>query len=230
MKREVDEATMRTPQRASVVFDAPHGPEAIQIADGEAAPFGRAMACKVRFAYAPEPDLHVHGIAGRFLVFGDRVTVETAPNAKPLTLVPSEGSRAIVGVDEAHSPRCRTFEVLVPGADLGTWRLRVAVRSNEVVERLTGPDPKTHTPTLDFGEADWKILRAYAKPILEGGSSVETHQEVAQKLHYSKSWVRRRVYELWSDMFEAGVVMPDVKDKVQAAVHGVLLNGLLERT
>ena len=217
------------PSRATAVFDAPHGPEALQLSDGETAPFGRASDCRIRFAYAPEPDLVVHGVAGRFLVAGERVVVEAAANAKPLTVVPNVGPRSLVGVDEAFSPRARKFEVLVPGANATAWRLRVAVRSDVVVERLAGPDPKSFTPTLEFGERDWDLLRAYAEPMLTGGLAPQTHDNVAARLNLSRTVVRRRVYDLWADLFEAGIVMPDVNDKHLAAVQGLLLYGYLGR-
>lgn len=214
------------PARAAVVFDAPHGPEAIELWDGQVAEFGRLDSCPIRFAYAPTADLFVHGVAGRFLVLGGRVTIEAGASAKAIEIEPSSGPQVLVAVDEAHSCRARTFTVVVSGKP-DPWLLRVSVRTEEVVRRLAGPAPLTVKPDLEMGELDWLVLRTYAAPLLSGGAAIATSAQVADQLHYHLNTVRNRMYDLWRRMHSAGVVMPPTRDKVEAAVHGARLHGLL---
>lgn len=216
----------RGPARAAVVFDAPHGPEAAELWDGDIVAFGRSSSCGIRFAYAPTADLVVHGVAGRFVVHGGRVTVEADAMAKPLEIEPSSGPQVLIAVDEAHSCRARDFTVLVAGKP-DPWLLRVSVRTDEVVRRLAGPDPQTMTPKLDLSDLDWLVLRAYAAPLLRGGVTIATNAQVADQLHRHLNTVRKRMYDLWGRMHRAGFVMPTTKDKVEAAVLGARLHGLL---
>ena len=211
---------------AAVVFDAPHGPEAVELWDGDVVAFGRSSDCAIRFAYAPTADLFVHGVAGHFCVLGGRVHVGADSRAKPLEIEPESGPHVLVAVDEAHSCRARKFTVVVPGRP-NPWLLQISVRSDEIVKRLAGPDPQTAKLDLDMSELDWQVLRAYAAPLLESGVGIATNKQVASGLHYHVNTVRKRMYELWSRMHSAGVVMPATKDKVEAVVLGARLHGLL---
>lgn len=216
----------RGPARASVVFEAPHGPEAIELWDGDVAEFGRSAECAIRFAYAPTADLFVHGVAGSFAVTGGRVHVTAAAHAKPLEIEPEWGPHVMIAVDEAHSCRARTFTVVVPGRP-DPWMLRVSSRSDDIVRRLAGPEPQSARPKLEMSDDDWMVLRAYAAPLLNGGVAIATNGQVASQLHYHVNTVRNRMYGLWQRMHGAGFVMPPTKDKVEAAVRGARLHGLL---
>lgn len=175
---DVQARPIREPARAAVVFEAPHGSEAVELWDGEVAEFGRSRECAIRFAYAPRADLFVHGVAGRFSVLGGRVHVEAAAHAKPLEIEPEQGPQVFVAVDEARSCRARNFTVVVPGKP-DPWLLKVSSRSDEVVRRLSGPDAQTAKPELDMNELDWLVLRSYAAPLLRGGAAAATHGQVA---------------------------------------------------
>jgi len=214
------------PARAAVVFDAPHGAEAVELWDGDVVAFGRAALCPIRFAFAPTADLFVHGVAGRFAVLGGRVHVAAEAGAKPLEIEPANGPLVLVAVDEAHSCRARNFTVVVPGRP-DPWLLSVSVRTDEVVSRLAGPDPQTAKLELELGELDWQVLRSYAAPLLNSGVGIATNKQVATELNYHPNTVRKRMYDLWKRMHGAGAVMPTTKDKVEAAVLGARLHGLL---
>jgi hypothetical protein len=208
------------------VFDAPHGPEAIELWDGDVADFGRSAACSIRFAYAPTADLFVHGVAGSFAVLGGRVHVGAAAHAKPLEIEPESGPHVMIAVDEAHSCRARRFTVVVPGRP-DPWLLRVSSRTDDIVRQLAGPGPRTTMPELQLSEDDWEVLHAYAAPLLNGGAAIATNAQVAAQLHYHLNTVRNRMYGLWQRMHAAGVVLPPTMDKVEAAVRGARLHGLL---
>jgi hypothetical protein len=194
--------------------------------DGDVKEFGRSIDCPIRFGYAPTADLFVHGVAGRFFVLGGRIHVGAEARAKPLEIEPESGPQVLIAVDEAHSCRARDFTVVVPGRP-DPWLLRVSVRSDEIVRRLAAPDPETTKPELEISDLDWIVLRTYAAPMLNGGIGIATSAQVANELHYHLNTVRNRMYDLWRRMHSAGFVMPTTKDRVEAAVHGARLHGLL---
>lgn len=221
------QSSTASPARASVLFEAPHGTEAVELWDGDVAEFGRAISCTIRFGYAPIADLHVPRVAGRILVAGGRVHVEAQADAKPLEIEPESGPQVLIAVDEAHSCRARNFTVVVPGHP-DPWFLHVGSRSDEIVRRLAGPDPQTAKLQFELSDLDWTVLRAYAKPLLDGGVAIATHAQVANELGRHVNTVRNRMYALCTRMHSAGLTMPTMKnDVVGAAVRGARLHGLL---
>jgi hypothetical protein len=213
---------------AIVTYPAPHGTDAVTLADGESAQFGRGAECKIRFGYAPIPDESVPRIAGSLLAANHRVFVESTGQVGHRTLevrTPTGMTRIPAG--EGFSPRDRHFDVFILG-ETSAWKLGVRVCVTEGSEPMqTSADPPTKRFLLDLNERQRAVLAAYCEPPNRSRSEPATHKEVAAALNYHPNTVREILYEIWAQMLDLQIPMPDVSDKRIAVVEATRLHGLL---
>lgn len=217
--------------RAVVTFEAPHGSDAHVLDDGDVVAFGRDSSCGLRFAHAPVADRGVARTAGRFLVAGARVIVESRSEVghRALEIRVENGPPVQLAPREAFSPGQDAFEVLVFGEH--AWPLRVAVRAEDTIAgHATSAEPATNRVELTLTPAQTRILRAYAAPVLRGHLEPATHGDVAGSLALHANTVREALYEIYARMFAAGIPMPDVGDKRVAVVEAARVHGLVEAT
>jgi len=187
---------------------------------------GRGSECDVRFGYAPVPDEGLPRVAGRLVVAGQRVIVEstTQPGHRAMEISTQEGTRPL-GPGEAFSPRDARFEVLVRGDQV--WRLGISVRLGTEMAIANGSDPPTRRFALDLTDRQMAVLRAYCEPPGRTRHEPATHKEVAAALNYHPNTVREVLYDIWAQMFAEQVPMPDVSDKRVAVVEAARVHGLL---
>jgi hypothetical protein len=213
---------------AVVTYPAPHGTDAVTLSEGESAQFGRGAECKIRFGYAPIPDDTVPRVAGSLLAANQRVFIESTGLLGHRTLevrTPSGTTRIPAG--EAFSPRERHFDVVVLG-EQSSWRLGVRVCATErTAPEQISTDPPTRRFSLDLNEREFAVLTAYCEPPNRSRSEPATHKEVAAALNYHPNTVREILYEIWAQMLELQIPMPDVSDKRIAVVEATRLHGLL---
>lgn len=213
---------------AAVTVPAPHGPDVVAISDGETVTFGRAASCEVRFAFAPTADEGVPRVAGRLIVAGGRVIIESLPGEGRRSIeVAADGQPVrMLAVGEAYSPVFGEFKVTVHG-EQRAWPLLVAARMPAVVPP-SDDDRSTRRFNVVLTPMQERVLRAYVEPMRRGRLEPATHREAAEALNYHPNSVREALYEVWMRLFAAGVPMPDVNDKRVAVAEAVRLHRLLE--
>lgn len=232
---------MRNPARGRVSLRLdPDADERVSVVlhDDTVVPFGRGADCAVRFGHGPTRDGEVRRIAGWFVVAHGRVLVEAAPTTtgatggadvvtRPLLLRTASRPDAPILPGWACAPPDRSFTVVVAGNQ--EWELDVVVEAGEWGQ-AGGSDAPTGYQRIDLSDEQWLILRAYARPVLEGQRMPATHDDVAREVHYARPTVRRRLDTI-HDRFEVcGVRMPDVPDSRVKVVEGAINHGLLSVT
>lgn len=178
--------------------------------------FGRSSEVDVRIGAAPVYDHVVPRAAGRVFEVDGRILVENLDDTLAFDL--RVHGRALISVPpgDLHSPRDRTFDVVVTGG-VTSYELAVRVNVDGVVPRHLPSDASAHeldpptgaVPTLT--ERQRAILDAYVAPLRDGGL-VASHQQVAEALGVSRSLVRVECERIWSALFLAGVPMRDLGD------------------
>jgi hypothetical protein len=213
---------------AVVTYPAPHGIEAETLSEGDVVDFGRGAECPIRFGYAPQPDQDVPRIAGQFIVMNNRVFIESSAKIGHRALEVRTANRSVqIAIGEGYSPRDPKFEVLVRGA-AAPWKLGVTVRSEAVLRASSdATDPPTAHYTLNLTHLQLAVLETYCEPLRRGRIEPATHKEVASVLSYHPNTVREALYEIWTQMFEQGVPMPDISDKRMAVVEAARVHGIL---
>lgn len=183
--------------------------------DGEVV-FGRGADADVRIGAAPIYDDVVPRRAGRVFAIGDRVVVENLDDTLAFDLRIDGRPRIPVPPGDLHSPRDRTFDIVVTGGITG-YELAIRVNVEGVHPRRVPADaseaeldpPTGAVPTLT--DRQRAILDAYVRPLRDGGL-VASHQQVADQLRFSRSLVRVECERIWSALFLAGVPMRDLGD------------------
>lgn len=213
---------------AVVTYPAPHGIEAETLSEGDVVDFGRGAECPIRFGYAPQPDQDVPRIAGQFIVMNNRVFIESSAKIGHRALEVRTGSRVVqIAIGEGYSPNDPKFEVLVRGS-AAPWKLSVTVRSEAVLRSdADAADPPTTHYALDLTRLQLAVLETYCEPLRRGRIEPATHKEVAAALNYHPNHVREALYQIWTQMFEQGVPMPDISDKRMAVVEAARVHGIL---
>lgn len=183
---------------------------------GGQATFGRGADVDLRVGAAPVHDDLVPRLSGRIFAVDDRIYVENLHDTLAIDIRPAQRALLALAPGDIHSPRDRTFDVVVTGA-VTSYELAVRVNVDLVTPRriVDGPsgsdaDPATGTlPELTQRQRD--ILDAYVAPLRAGGL-VASHQQVADALGVSRSLVRVECERIWSSLFLAGVPMRDLRD------------------
>ena len=211
-----------------MTFPAPHGTESLVLHDGEVAEFGRGGTCQVRFGYAPIADVGVPRVAGRFVVAGERVFVESvdATGRRTLEIIAAGRPPVLLGVGDGFAPSEPEFRVMVHG-EQQAWGLSVVVRRDIPDPSRSGWEPPTRSFELRLTDMQRRVVAAYIEPLRHGRMEPATHREVATALSYHPNSAREALYEVWAKMFAAGIPMPDVSDKRVAVVEAVRLHRLL---
>lgn len=215
-------------ERAAVTFEAPHGVDCTVLVDGDVVEFGRAAECRIRFGYAPLADIGVPRVAGRLVVGGGRVFVGALDVAgRPALEVNTTGRPPVmIAAGDGFAPAGDSFQVTVHGQHRA-WRLDVAIRPDLPVDREQSADTPTRTHQLTLSDAQRRIIEAYLSPLRRGRHEPATHREVAERLGCHQNTAREVLYSVWSQLFAAGVPMPDVADKRVAVVEAIRLHRLL---
>lgn len=215
--------------RAAVTFPAPHGAESLVLRDGEVAAFGRGGNCEIRFGYAPIVDVGVPRVAGRFVVAGERVFVESVDvtGRRSLEITAPGRPPVLLGVGDGFAPSESEFRVVVHG-EQQSWPLSVAVRRDVANPGQAAWGPPTRSFELRFTEMQRRVIAAYMAPLRQGRLEPATHREVGIALSYHPNSAREALYEVWAKLFAAGIPMPDVKEKRVAVVEAVRLHRLLD--
>lgn len=214
--------------RAAVTFPAPHGTESVVLRDGDVAAFGRGGDCVVRFGFAPIADVGVPRVAGRFVVAGGRVFIESGDTAGRRSLeITAEGRPPVLlGVGDGFAPSESEFRVTIHG-DQQAWPLSMVVRRDMPDAGRSGWEPPTRNFELRLTEMQTRVVSAYLEPLRRGHLEPATHREVAKALSYHPNSAREALYDVWAKLFAAGIPMPDVADKRVAVVEAVRLHRLL---
>lgn len=178
--------------------------------------FGRGADADVRVGAAPVYDDIVPRMAGRVFGVDGRIIVENLDDKLSFDLRVESRPLIAVPPGDWHSPRDRTFDIIVAG---GVTSYELAIRVNsDGVHPTTVPldadesalDPPTGAvPSLT--DRQRAILHAYVQPLRRGGM-VASHQQVADELNVSRSLVRVECERIWSALFLAGVPMRDLGD------------------
>jgi hypothetical protein len=213
--------------RAAVTYTAPHGAESCVLSDGDVTAFGRGADCLVRFGYAPQADIGVPRVAGRFIVAGRRVFVESTDGVGRRSLEISIPGRppVLVAVGDGFAPSEPEFRVTVHG-ERQAWTMSVVVRRDVDVQGGSGEPPTRHFQ-LQLTDMQRRVVAAYMEPLRNGRLEPATHREAAAALSYHPNSAREALYEVWSRIFAAGIPMPDVSEKRVAVVEAVRLHRLL---
>jgi hypothetical protein len=213
---------------ALVTFAAPHG--TVKLTMGSTTSelrFGRHGDCPIRVGYAPSLDNLVPRLAGRLVLVGARVAVENLDDVYAFDLAVRNGQRSTVRPGELVSPSGRAFEVVLDGSR--TYGIRLAPATvpgrpalcpvNGELGQLT-----IRPPELDADER--AVLDAYIAPLNAGAPLHATHQEVADKLRKSKTWVRNKASDIYDKFFLARVPMRAWPDHIDAVVDAAWRHGL----
>lgn len=214
--------------RAAVTFPAPHGTESVVLRDGDVAAFGRGGSCEVRFGYAPIADVGVPRVAGRLVVAGERVFVESVDvvGRRSLEITAVGRPPVLLGVGDGFAPSESEFRVTVHG-EQRAWLLSIAVRRDVADAGGSVWEPPTRSFTLRLTDMQRRVIAAYMEPLRQGRLEPATHREVGVALSYHPNSAREALYEVWAKMFAAGIPMPDVSEKRVAVVEAVRLHRLL---
>jgi hypothetical protein len=188
----------------------------ITLDPGDSVTFGRGSDVDLRIGAAPVYDEVVPREAGRIFAVDQRVVVENLDDQLALDLRIEGRPLIALPPGDWHSPRDRTFDIVVTGA-VTRYELAVRVNVDRVrprrVDGTAGAselDPPTGAvPTLT--ERQRAVLDAYVEPLRHGGL-VASHQQVAERLHVSRSLVRIECERIWSALFLAGVPMRTLGD------------------
>ena len=215
--------------RAAVTFPAPHGAESVVLRDGDVAAFGRGGCCEVRFGYAPIADVGLPRVAGRLVVAGERVFVESVDvvGRRSLEITAVGRPPVLLGVGDGFAPSESEFRVTVHG-EQRAWLLSIAVRRDVADAGRSVWEPPTRSFTLRLTDMQRRVIAAYMEPLRHGRLEPATHREVAAALSYHPNSAREALYEVWAKMFAAGIPMPDVSEKRVAVVEAVRLHRLLD--
>jgi hypothetical protein len=213
---------------AAVVFESPSGTDGFLITTsmGPRVGFGRGGQCPIRFGYAPDPDLRLSRQAGAFILAGDRLLVESAPQEghAPLEVVMAGRPPVAVPGGEVYGPGAVEFDVVCRGDR--EWVINVRVRSQPLVPVADADDPMDDPPTvrvpLRLNEHDRQVLGAYTAPLRAGRLEPSTHAEVAKVLCYSTNKVRGDLYRIWQQMVTSGLAVPDYTDKRVAVARAAI--------
>lgn len=184
-------------------------------ADGQVL-FGRGADADIRIGAAPVYDDVVPRRAGRLFALDGRVAVENIDDTLAFDLRVEGRPLIPVPPGDLHSPRDRTFDIVVTGG-VTTYELAIRVNVEGVQPRHLPADtseadldpPTGAVPTLT--DRQRAILDAYVHPLRDGGL-VASHQNVADELNVSRSLVRVECERIWSALFLAGVPMRDLGD------------------
>jgi hypothetical protein len=182
----------------------------------------------VRFGYAPIADVGVPRVAGRFVVAGERVFVESVDvtGRRSLEIIAAGRPPVLLGVGDGFAPSEPEFRVMVHG-EQQAWTLSVVVRRDMPDSSRSGWEPPTRSFELRLTDMQRRVVAAYIEPLRHGRVEPATHREVATALSYHPNSAREALYEVWAKMFAAGIPMPDVSDKRVAVVEAVRLHRLL---
>jgi len=176
--------------------------------------FGRDPRAQIRIGVLPVYDDVVPRLAGRVFAVHDRVVVENLHDTLAFDLRVDNRPLLTVPPGDWHSPRERTYELLVTGG-VTTYVLAVTVNVDRTrTQRLAAGDPDSDPPTGAvpvLTARQRKILDAYVAPLAEGATTA-THAQVAERLGISRSTVRVECERIWSALFLAGVPMRDLGD------------------
>jgi hypothetical protein len=212
---------------AAVVFDAPTGPDGFLITTAMAprVAFGRGGQCAIRFGYAPEPDLRLSRHAGSFILAGERLLVESAPQdgQAPLEITVPGRPPLALPPGEIYGPDAVEFHVVTRGDR--DWALHVRVRSSRAflpADTDMLDDPPTVRMTVRLTDHDRQVLGAYSAPLRAGRLEPSTHAEVAKQLSYSTNKVRGDLYRIWQEMVASGLAVPDYTDKRVAVARAAI--------
>jgi hypothetical protein len=216
------------PVLAAVVFEGPHGADGYLLSEGTGStvPFGRAAQCPIRFGHSPKPDLRLARHAGTFLVAGDRLVIEGAPQEQspPLRICVPGRPPFDLPPGEAYGPSAVEYDVVVRGER--DWTMQVRTRARTPVLLGDPSDPPTDRRPLRLSEHQRTVLNAYVAPLRAGRLEPSTHAEVAEELAYSINKTRRDLYQIWQLMVTGGVVVPEYGDKRVAVAQAALSHGL----
>jgi len=213
---------------ALVAFVAPH--RTVRCRLDAATPelrFGRLGDCAIRIGHSPLLDEGVPRIAGKLMIWKDRVAVENLDEVYAFDVAARDGPRSVVRPGYLLSPKEPAFEVIVSGAR-GRHVIRIAVLAahSQAVKASSGDaEPATNPPPNLTGE-ERAVLEAYLAPLKAGRPLHATHTEVAEALGRSKTWVRSRAAEIYDKFFVAAVPMRDYPDDVDAIVDAAWRHGL----
>ncbi len=215
--------------RAAVTFSAPHGTESVVLHDGDVAEFGRGSGCVVRFGYAPIADVALPRVAGRLIVAGQRVFVESAESGgrRSLEIIAAGRPPVLLGIGDGFAPSEPEFRVVVHG-DQRSWPMTVVVRRDLAVGDGVNGEPPTRAFELRLTNMQRRVVGAYLEPLRHGRLEPATHREVATALSFHPNSAREALYDVWAKLFAAGIPMPDVAEKRVAVVEAFRLHRLLE--
>ena len=182
--------------------------------DGEAL-FGRGGDVDIRIGAVPVHDELVPRLAGRVFAIGERVYVENLHSSLALDIRPTARTLTSLAPGDIHSPRDRTFDIIVTGS-VTSYELAVRVNVDNVTPRRirddgTGVDDPPTGAMPQLTERQRSILDAYVAPLSSGGL-IASHQQVADAIGVSRSLVRVECERIWSSLFLAGVPMRDLRD------------------
>ena len=174
--------------------------------------FGRQPGLDLRIGHVPVYDDIVPRLAGKVFAHEGRLVVANLDDSLALDLrIPGRPLQSI-GPGEWHSPRDRTYDIVITGTF--TYELSVTVNTSGTTTHIFGPDeplpaepPTGARPQLT--DRQRKILDAYVAPLADGGLTAP-HQRVADELGLSRSLVRLECNRIWSELLVAGVPMRDL--------------------
>ena len=177
--------------------------------------FGRASGNDLRIGHAPLVDEIVPRRCGS--VWGDRGRVVVSNDDDRLAF-----DVVVAGFAPTHlspgwwlAPAASEFEIVVSGARGYSISVDVNVEAAGIrIVEADDDDFVDDVPTgarLNLTDRQRAVLDAYVAPVLDGGSPA-THQQVADRLPYSRALVRQECNKIWSKMLLAGIPMRDLTD------------------
>jgi hypothetical protein len=187
-------------------------------ADGRVT-FGRAPETDIRLGHLPLFDELVPRQAGAVFAAQDRIVVANTNDRLALDVQVDNRAPFSLAPGSWFAPAEDEYEIHIHG----TLGYTITVRRNS---RSVGParygvaEPiRSGPPTgaaIELTPRQRAILEAYVEPVIAGGGAA-THQQVAQKLHISRSLVRIECNKIWAALLLAGIPMrafEDTRDQI----------------
>jgi hypothetical protein len=194
----------------SVACDDSH----VIIARSQRVSFGRSPENPVRIGHQPAYDELVPRQAGEIFFANGRLVVANTSERFAFDARVEDRPPISIPPGSWFSPTDPSYEVHVRGAVLYTITVNRNQNSvNTIMVELDEPI-RTGPPTgatLELTARQRAVLNAYVEPLSKGAGPA-THQQVADRLHISRSLVRVECNKIWSALLFAGVPMRNFED------------------
>ncbi|HEX6423237.1 MAG TPA: hypothetical protein VFZ79_07135 [Acidimicrobiales bacterium] len=190
--------------------------------------FGRSTQCELRFGHQPLADLSVPRVAGAVVAVDGRVGVDNLSDKVAFDVKTADGPLETVRPGGLVAPAGDRFEIVFVGS-LDTHVIAVHRQTEPRRLGIEPPVPDDEPPTMlepQLTARQWQILEAYTEPLRSGATTPATHAQVAARVHWGYSLVRRECHAIWAAFRMAGVPVRAFPDRRDAVVDAAIRHRL----